>query len=405
MFNTINRELNYISLFSGIGGFEQAINYFGGNCLLSSEIDTKTNKCYSYIYGEETVGDITKVHLNSIPEHTLLVGGFPCQSFSIAGKRDGFNDSRGTLFFEVARIAKEKQPSYLLLENVKGLLSHNNGMTIDTICKTLHAIGYTFDITVLNSRQFGIAQNRERLFFMCIRNDLISDDIKDSFHLEGTDLLAKTKKRLNTYHLNTFNFNWIHSIDELSEKERCDLSIVSKTLKDTLLEPKGVDKTFYLKEKIQEKLIESSLETIHKKLVANEPLDRFEHLILNDREVPDGSYGIRLCYTSIYGDSDINPCLSARDYKGLSMKQAMGGVIERYGDSLLLRRLTPKEYFRLQGFDEDVFNRLVEKKVSNTQLFKMAGNSVTVPVIKTIVYRLLTTFHHDNHCKGGEIDD
>jgi len=117
-------KFTYVSLFSGIGGFEQALNKFGGKCVLASEIDKFANKAYKVLYGHETAGDITKIDAKDLPEHDLLVGGFPCQAFSVAGKRLGFEDTRGTLFFEIARIAEEKKPKALLLENVKGLVGH-----------------------------------------------------------------------------------------------------------------------------------------------------------------------------------------------------------------------------------------------------------------------------------------
>src|SRR5699024_7368963 len=119
-------DFTYASLFSGIGGFEQALNKLGGTCVFASEFDKFAQQSYTALYGDEHLhGDITNIDENGVPEHDLLVGGFPCQAFSVAGKRGGFEDARGTLFFEVARIAKEKQPKALLLENVKGLVGHD----------------------------------------------------------------------------------------------------------------------------------------------------------------------------------------------------------------------------------------------------------------------------------------
>src|SRR5690606_25435908 len=138
-------KFNYVSLFSGIGGFEQALNELGGNCVLASEIDKFANQAYEALYGHPTAGDITAIAAEDVPDHDVLVGGFPCQAFSVAGKRGGFEDARGTLFFEVARIAATKQPRVLLLENVKGLVSHDKGRTLDTIVQTLNDIGYTVD--------------------------------------------------------------------------------------------------------------------------------------------------------------------------------------------------------------------------------------------------------------------
>src|SRR5699024_2666337 len=126
-------EFTSVSCFSGEGGFEQALNKLGGTCVFASEFDKFAQQSYTALYGDEHLhGDITKIDEKDVPEHDLLVGGFPCQAFSVAGKRGGFEDARGTLFFEVARIAKEKQPKALLLENVKGLVGHDKGKTLDT---------------------------------------------------------------------------------------------------------------------------------------------------------------------------------------------------------------------------------------------------------------------------------
>ena len=124
-------DFSYVSIFSGIGGFEQALNKFGGTCVLSSEIDKFANQAYEVLYGEPTAGDITQIDARDVPEHDLLVGGFPCQSYSVAGKRKGLDDARGTLFFEIVRIADEKKPKVLLLENVKGLVGHMSEADFD----------------------------------------------------------------------------------------------------------------------------------------------------------------------------------------------------------------------------------------------------------------------------------
>ncbi|RKZ11066.1 DNA (cytosine-5-)-methyltransferase [Candidatus Fermentibacteria bacterium] len=158
--------MKYLSLFSGIGGFELGI---GGKaeCIGYSEIDKYAIQIYEKHFPTHTAfGDITKIEAATLPNFDLLVGGFPCQSFSIAGKRGGFSDTRGTLFFEIARIAREKQPRFLLLENVKGLLSHDKGRTFYTIISTLDELGYDCQWQVLNSKNFGVPQNRERVFII-----------------------------------------------------------------------------------------------------------------------------------------------------------------------------------------------------------------------------------------------
>lgn len=202
-----NHVARYFSTFSGIGGFELGIQRAvdaqcttaeprqtepkvqhgrewslaeAGNCVLSprigerwpvcvgfSEVDTCAIQVYQTHFADHhNYGDITRVSADALPDFELLVGGFPCQTFSLAGKRAGFEDTRGTLFFEIARIARSKQPRLLVLENVKGLLSHDDGRTFHTILSTLDEIGYDAEWEVLNSKHFGVPQNRERVFIV-----------------------------------------------------------------------------------------------------------------------------------------------------------------------------------------------------------------------------------------------
>jgi len=155
-------KFTYIDLFAGIGGFHQAASSLGGKCVFASEIDAEAKRAYSANYGITPHGDITKVHTNDIPAHDVLFAGFPCQPFSIMGNRQGFDDIRGTLFFEIARILKAKKPSLFILENVKQLSRHDNGKTLQAILTALRGIGYTVYWDVLNALDFGLPQKRER---------------------------------------------------------------------------------------------------------------------------------------------------------------------------------------------------------------------------------------------------
>lgn len=233
-------SFKYVSLFSGIGGFEQGLNSVGGKCVLASEIDRFANQSYEALYGDKTVGDITKVDAKDVPDHDVLVGGFPCQAFSVAGLRKGYEDSRGTLFFEVARIAKEKQPKMIMLENVKGLISHDKGKTLDVIIATLFEVGYTVDFKVLNSKVFGVPQNRERIFICAIRDDLIEPVKWTKFEKNVT---GKARKRVSEMEGNkTFNFDW-----PLNDS-------VTTRLRDVL--EKNVDEKHYLSNDKTSKLIQ-----------------------------------------------------------------------------------------------------------------------------------------------------
>ena len=162
----------FIDLFSGIGGFHQALSSFGAKCVYASDINSKANKTYEHNYGLKPDGDITQVDVKDIPKHDILTAGFPCQAFSIAGKKLGFEETRGTLFFDVARILKHHQPKVAILENVKNFASHDSGKTLQTILKTLDEIGYNVYFKVLNSADFGVAQARERIYIVAVNKNV-----------------------------------------------------------------------------------------------------------------------------------------------------------------------------------------------------------------------------------------
>ena len=169
-----NPKFTFIDLFAGIGGMRIAFQNLGGKCVFSSEIDKLAQKTYAINFGDIPSGDITQINEKEIPNHDILVGGFPCQAFSIAGKRGGFNDTRGTLFFDVARIIKAKQPKAFFLENVKGLTNHRGGKTLATILNVLrNDLGYIVpEPQIINAKNFGVPQNRERIFIVGFRPDL-----------------------------------------------------------------------------------------------------------------------------------------------------------------------------------------------------------------------------------------
>lgn len=166
------KTLRYIDLFCGIGGFRIAMERAAQDfqlvpkCVLSSDIDQEAQKAYFANFDEIPIGDITKVGAQDVPDHDILFGGFPCQAFSIIGGRKGFEDTRGTLFFDIARILAVKKPRAFVLENVKQLTSHDNGRTLSVILETLKDLGYYYDYRVLNALDFGIPQKRERIFIV-----------------------------------------------------------------------------------------------------------------------------------------------------------------------------------------------------------------------------------------------
>lgn len=649
---------DYVSLFSGIGGFEQALNPLGGNCVMASEIDKFANQAYEVLYGHKTVGDVTKVAAEDVPDHDLLVGGFPCQAFSVAGKRLGFEDTRGTLFFEIARIAKVKRPKAMLLENVKGLVSHlsnadfegalkhqvekgeifwqrnENSLTIksdivkknaesylqkilltesdlqndksftssknmpdiliektenylgygltkrllflktqisqttkklkdcqdgqirqlgckgddlvlslsglsltdnlkikdmfiseetvsilseveqlwksyleesyqvkkssiistetnqmtelktyiyaaaevniiasiikhlplsanllkkvslvlikkveptfsiptlDVIITTLNDIGYTVDFNVLNSKYFGVPQNRERIFIVAVRDDLIEASPWEIGSLTG--VVAKGKKRIGALAgVKTFNFDWP------SQEE------VTMRLRDILED--NVDEKYYLSEEKTAKLV-AQLES-HQEIDSDglQMLGKIEgingheqrkkvysvsgvsptpsglgiggntepkiaepqmlgHIDLKGHDAIKRVYsteGVSPTLTTMGGGhrepkiAEVRPVLTpdriekrqnGRRFKDNDEEAFTLTAQDRHGIALgeapkyRIRKLTPLECFRLQGFPDSAHQALVDAGISNSQRYKMAGNAVTVNVIDAIGKRLL----------------
>ena len=160
------KKITFIDLFAGIGGIRIGFERAGAECVFSSEWDEHSQKTYEANFGEKPAGDITKISSGEIPDHDILTGGFPCQAFSIIGSRLGFADTKGTLFFEVERILKEKKPKAFFLENVKQLVGHDQGNTFKVILKCLHELGYYVHYKVLNGLDFGVPQKRERIIMV-----------------------------------------------------------------------------------------------------------------------------------------------------------------------------------------------------------------------------------------------
>ncbi len=208
-------KIKYVDLFSGIGGFHQAMNALQGECVFSSEWDKEAAKTYFENYKILPDGDITKIKEENIPAHDMLCAGFPCQAFSISGKQKGFEDTRGTLFFDVARIVKYHSPKVLFLENVRNFEKHDNGKTLKTVISTLETLNYSVFYKVLNASNYGLPQNRERIYIVCFRKDLgingfkfpkpINKQISLLDILEENPVNAKIINRPDTVFTKTFN--------------------------------------------------------------------------------------------------------------------------------------------------------------------------------------------------------
>jgi DNA (cytosine-5)-methyltransferase 1 len=170
--------LKFVDLFCGIGGFRLALERHNLRCVFSSDIDENIRTVYKKNFGDLPQGDITKINEKKIPKHDILCAGFPCQSFSISGKKTGMQDKRGQLFYEIVRIANYHRPSILLLENVKNITSIANGGAIKTIVSSLDKIGYQVEMSILNASDFGIPQARKRVYFVCFKKTILKAFIK-----------------------------------------------------------------------------------------------------------------------------------------------------------------------------------------------------------------------------------
>lgn len=212
------KNLKYIDLFAGIGGFRLALDSFGAKCVFTSEWDKYAQQVYEDNFGTKPQGDITKIKEFDIPKHDLLCGGFPCQAFSVSGKQKGFDDTRGTLFFDIARILKYHKPKFAILENVKNIITHNNGETLSTILKTLNDLKYDVFYELLRGSNYGVPQHRERVFFICFRKDL----------------------KVNSFSLSKPNFN-MRSVNDILEENVNDKEIIINR-EDIILETKKIDK-------------------------------------------------------------------------------------------------------------------------------------------------------------------
>lgn len=345
--------MKIVSLFSGIGGFELGIknSNLNGEIVFSSEIDKHAKESYLSNFSNNNLnGDITKISEKDIPNHDLLVAGFPCQSFSIAGLKKGFNDTRGTLFFDVVRILKEKQPKYVLLENVKNLVSHDEGKTFKVIIKTLNEIGYTVDFSVINSTEAGLAQNRERTYIVGILNKKTEKYTKDVRNKKIDFLKSNFEYK---------GFNFFSSLRFNNEQQYIRDILLEEVDNRFLISNDGVinflENNNFLEKNIQKKIIK---------------LFDLPKEIWNDLERQRRVYSI----------NGISPTILARS--------DTAKIFIKNGRNSYIRKFTPREAFKLQGFDDDFISN-IERTVSITQQYKQAGNAVSPPVITGIINHLL----------------
>lgn len=346
--------MRIVSLFSGIGGFELGIrnSQLEGEVVFSSEIDKHATASYLSNFNHNNLhGDITKIDEKNIPNHDLLVAGFPCQAFSIAGMQKGFTDTRGTLFFDVARILNEKHPRYFLLENVKNLVSHDNGNTFKIIINTLNEIGYTIDFTIINSQEAGLPQNRERTYIVGILNGKESKNKNDIRNKK----IDKLKTTLDYKGLDFFN-TLIFYNDKLYIKD--------------ILEDNKEERYLITNDKVQKFLADNYFQE------DISCVDKIVKLFDLPRDVWNDLERQR----RVYAVNGVSPTILARsDTAKIYINDENGAYI---------RKFTPRENFRLQGFDDEFIDNII-RTVSMTQQYKEAGNAVSPPVITGIINHLI----------------
>jgi len=320
-------EIKFIDLFAGIGGVRQGLERNGFNCVFSSEWDDACSETYEQNYGEKPYGDITKINEKEVPNHDILCGGFPCQAFSSAGLQKGFEDTRGTLFFDILRIAKEKKPKVLLLENVKNLKYHDKGRTLKTIIKHLEELGYFVKWEILNAKDFGLPQNRERIIIIA--------------SLEKPFDFSKIK----------FSENEVR-IKDILDEENEEMKFLSPD-EFTLIDDK------HIKEQ------SSGLIFIgyrNKPIRTNGARPNTEHLSRVHKQC-----------NRIYSSDGTHPTISSSELAGRYHIYHNGKV----------RKLTIDECYKLMGFSKDF-----KKNNSNSEKYKQIGNSVAIPMIEAVAKQI-----------------
>ena len=433
------KKIKFIDLFAGIGGirkgFELACkkNGIASECVFTSEIKPYAVSVLMQNHPEEKVfGDITKIEASEIPDFDILLGGFPCQAFSAAGKRRGFMDTRGTLFFEVERILKEKQPKGFVLENVEGLVNHDRenksdkiGRTLSTILSHLENLDYKVSWKVLNANEFGVPQERKRIYivgtkntnptlenFIPVHKSLGSilqhgEPVSDSpfvklllSHFKVSELLGKAikDKRGGAENIHSWDIEYKGTVSP-EQKEVLNL-LLKERRKKKWAEEFGIDwmdgmpltieqiKTFYDKPNLEEMLED----LVQKKyLVKEHPKKKENGIRVQDESLPLG-YNIvagKMSYevAKIMSPKEIAPTLVAMDMEHLFVPDGNG-----------IRRLTLREGLRLFGYPEDF-----KFDVSLQDGYDLLGNTVVVPMTMAVAERVLDAMQGTETQKSGKI--
>jgi DNA (cytosine-5)-methyltransferase 1 len=421
-------------LFAGIGGMRIAFEKEGFACKWSCENDKYARTGYKKLFslsprsGEIFDGDITEVDIDKIPAFDILVAGFPCQSFSLAGRRKGFNDTRGTLFFNIAEILKVKQPRAFLLENVKGLLSNDSGKTFVIIIKTLKELGYHVHHTVLNGNGW-VPQNRERVFIVGFRENIafsfpkqpppvestissiLEEQVNQKFFLTDKQIqkiaryLKSNKGQKNLKRIMNTEYSGLQFSDEritsedswqnLKSLEQHCYALPASRVKTVINRLTNANTSHLSKQLIDSNGLAPSLTSGDKRI---REVIQIQKLLPPSRRIREqiiDSTGHSSTLTSEHEQVRIQN-LSLSNYFQHAIYNSQGqaptlttnhGAMNVTIDPSTWRKLTPTEYFRLQGFPEEKITLLLSV-LSNSQLYRLAGNSVVVPCIAAIARQM-----------------
>ena len=358
------KPIKYLDMFAGVGGFRTGLTNVGdffvpvGWC----EIEKHAQKAYRALYeteGEYFCDDATQIKPEDLPEIDLICAGFPCQPFSVSGRRLGFADTRGTLFHEIVRVAEARRPAYLLLENVPGLLNHEGGKTFGTILAAIHELGYSLEWCVLNSANFGVPQQRRRVYIVGYLDSRLSGKI---FPLTQSDGAA------------------LRQVISGGQGQRVYSTEGASTCLTSQGGGWGAKTGLYFVDMNPNPVVTSEARCITARYLAGISNRRGEHsgvLISDARAVltPERE-NVRQQGRRMKEPGEPMFTLTAQDKHGVEYN---GRV----------RRLMPKECFRLQGYADEQFQKLVDAGIPEAQLYKMAGNSVTTNVVTAIGLKLM----------------
>lgn len=411
-------SIKYLDMYSGIGGFRSALDAVGGfECLGYCEIDKFAKQAYETLYdtkGKMYFEDARNINPDDLPDIDLICAGFPCQSFSLAGKQRGFDDTRGTLFFEVARVAAAKRPALLYLENVQNLLSHDKGWTFETILEVLDDIGYDVSWTVLNSANFGVPQSRNRVFITGFLRGRCAGEIFSFSQANPKTLKQRLPGREGNrvYDSNGLAITLTSSAGGFGGRTGLYiLPIKSKTKIGYQFAHSGDSiNTAYANNNTRRGRVgegiahtETTTATLAVYLIDMNPSPQLTELArcitarqdsgISNRK---GEHSAVLVIVKEIMPDEIKELNGIKAEESNTDKTAGVIILSDEEDNqyiAYIRKLTPKECWRLQGFTDEQFNKVKAIGMSDSQLYKMAGNAVTVPAVFAISRELKRIFY------------